>query len=132
MSVIPTSVAECATPTLLDIVANSESPSFSKKAAVQLLGKMGEAAFESQQVVVKHGGIDLLMDTMQNGDDHEVMLAAAQAMKSLSSKRFRDQGRGTIPKLLQALETSAPSRKSKMSGLVKVSPREILSPREIG
>ena len=105
---------------MLDIVANTESPSFSKKAAVQLLGKMGEASFESQQIVVQQGGIDVLMETMQNGDDREVMFAATQAMKCLSKRVFRDQGAGTIPRLVQILETSATQRKSTTPGLVPV------------
>ena len=88
---------------------------------------MGEASFESQQIVVQQGGIDVLMETMQNGDDRDVMLAATQAMKCLSKRVFRDQGAGTIPRLVQILETSATQRKSKTPGLVPVHPLAALT-----
>lgn len=106
MSVICYTVAENATPTLLDIVANEESPSFSKKAAVQLLGKMGEATIDCQQVVVQNGGIDVLGELLSSGDDAEVMAAAAQAMKSLSRKSFRDQGIISMDRLVDVLKST--------------------------
>lgn len=120
LSVISMAVAECALPTLLEIISNSECQSFSKKAAVQLVGKMGAATYECQQIVIQQGGIDVLAEVMQNGDDHDVMLGAAQAMNALSRKSFRDQGMDSIPRLVQVLESNATQRKTRTPGLVTV------------
>eukprot|EP00210_Caulerpa_lentillifera_P001852 g1781.t1 len=120
ISSISASVAEAAIPTLLDFLRNSESESFSKKAAAQLLAKMGQANYDCHQCIMRYRAMDVVVECLQTENDPEIAMILTQAWKSMPTKGPIQQNRNQIPRMLQVLENSTKQRTTKTPGLVQI------------
>jgi len=119
MSTVSAAVAEVATPALMEFLRNTESDAFVKKAAAQLLSKMGQANYDCHQCIMRHQALDVVMECLQTEDDPEIAMLLTQAWKSMP-RTSPSQTKKPFSGMVQVLENSTKQRATRTPGLVQV------------